>query len=391
MGSKTLTRRIGAGLSLAGNGVRAAHRAARDARDELGGAEVDLAFLFLSAEHHEDAEEALAAASDQLNTANLLGCVADGVVARGRELERGPGAAVWAAALPGSLIETFHAVAFGTDDGVAVAGVPPLGGADLVTLLVDPYTFPASGFLAELTETEGDVPVVGGLAAGAGGPEAQALFLDDQVLTDGAVGAVLRGVRVSTVVSQGCAPVGADSVITSAEENVVYELAGRPALERLQGELRSMRPEQQQLAAQGGLLAGLVIDENRSEYGRGDYLMRGLLDVDEDSGALTIGEAVRVGQTLRFHVRDARSADEDLREGLAHALYGDRAAGALLFTCNGRGTNMFAEPDHDAQAVAEALGGEALAGFFCAGEIGPVGGRPFLHGFTATLAVFLES
>jgi small ligand-binding sensory domain FIST len=112
------------------------------------------------------------------------------------------------------------------------------------------------------------------------------------------------------------------------------------------------------------------------------------MGADEDSGALAIGEAVRVGQTLRFHVRDARSADEDLREGLADALNGTSAAGALLFTCNGRGTNMFPAPDHDARAVTEALGGDALAGFFCAGEIGPVGGKPFLHGFTATLAIF---
>ena len=178
-------------------------------------------------------------------------------------------------------------------------------------------------------------------------------------------------------------------MITDAEENVVHELAGKPAVERLRDELRAMTVEQQGLAARGGVLAGLVIDENRSEYRRGDYLMRGLVGADEDSGALAIGEAVRVGQTLRFHVRDARSADEDLREGLADALDGSTPAGALLFTCNGRGTNMFPTPDHDAQAVAEALGGDALAGFFCAGEIGPVGGKPFLHGFTATLAVFL--
>jgi small ligand-binding sensory domain FIST len=390
MRQETLTCRVGAGLSVVGDGVRAARRAARDARDALGGAEVDLAFLFLSAEHSEEAEEALAAASEELDAANLLGCVAEGIVGRDRELEQGPGAAVWAAALPGSLIETFHAVAFETDEGVAVGGVPPLDDADLVTLLVDPFTFPASGFLAELTASEGEVPVVGGLASSGGGPEAQALFLDDEVLNDGAVGVVLRGVRVRTVVSQGCAPVGTDSVVTSAEENVVFELAGRPALERLQGELRTMGSEQQELAARGGLLAGLVIDENRSEYKRGDYLMRGLIDVDEDSGALTIGEPVRIGQTLRFHVRDAHSADEDLQEGLAHALDGQNAAGALLFTCNGRGTNMFPELDHDAQAAAEALGGDAVAGFFCAGEIGPVGGRPFLHGFTATLAIFLE-
>jgi len=196
---------------------------------------------------------------------------------------------------------------------------------------------------------------------------------------------------VRTVVSQGCEPIGRDSVVTHAEGNVVFELAGEPALERLKGDLATLTLDQQQSAASGGVLAGLVIDENRSEYLRGDYLMRGLMGADEETGALAIGEAVRVGQTLRFHVRDAASADEDLREGLADALNGGSAAGALLFTCNGRGRNMFPAPDHDARAVAEALGGDALAGFFCAGEIGPVGGQPFLHGFTATLAIFLES
>ncbi|MGB2875019.1 MAG: FIST N-terminal domain-containing protein, partial [Gaiellaceae bacterium] len=341
-------------------------------------------------DHIDAAEEALAAASEELEAAHLLGCVAEGVVGHDRELEQGPGAAVWAAALPGSTIETFHAVAFGMDDGVAVAGVPQFDDADLITLLADPFTFPAAGFLSKLTEEEGEVPLVGGLASGGGEPETQALFLDNEVLTDGAVGAVLRGVRVRTLVSQGCAPVGSDSVITSAEENVVLELAGKPALERLETELRTMSAEQQRLAARGGILAGLVIDENRSEYRRGDYLMRGLVGADEDSGSLAVGEPVRVGQTLRFHVRDARSADEDLREGLQEAVDGDGALGALLFTCNGRGTNMFPEPDHDARAVTEALGADAVAGFFCAGEIGPVGGRPFLHGFTATLAIFLD-
>jgi small ligand-binding sensory domain FIST len=133
-----------------------------------------------------------------------------------------------------------------------------------------------------------------------------------------------------------------------------------------------------------------VIDENRSEYGRGDYLMRALLGADEDSGAIAVGEPVRVGQTLRFHVRDAATADDDLQAALGRALARRRSAGALLFTCNGRGTHLFSEPDHDAGVVAEALGSHALAGFFAAGEIGPVGGRAFVHGYTATLAVFLD-
>jgi small ligand-binding sensory domain FIST len=391
MRPETLTCRIGAGLSRAVTAAGAAREAARDARRGLGSAEVDLAFLFITADHIDGAEEALEAASGELEAAHLLGCVAEGVVGREQELEHGPGASVWAAALPGSQIETFHAVAFGTEEGVAIAGVPPFDDVDLVTMLADPFTFPAAGFLSKLNEEDDQVPMVGGLAAGGGEPEAQALFRDGEVLTDGAVGAVLRGVRVRTVVSQGCAPVGSDSVITEAEENIVHELAGKPALDRLRTELGAMTVEEQQLAARGGVLAGLVIDENRSEYRRGDYLMRGLIGADEESGSLEIGEPVRVGQTLRFHVRDARSADEDLREGLADALNGGHAAGALLFTCNGRGSNMFAEHDHDARAVAEALGGDALAGFFCAGEIGPVGGKPFLHGFTATAAIFFHS
>jgi small ligand-binding sensory domain FIST len=381
-----MTCRVGAGLSGAEGAVLAAAEAAREARAALGGAAADLAFLFLSAHHLDGAEAALWSASTELGAENLLGCIAQGVVGHDRELEHGPGVSVWAAALPGTEIETFHATAFETDDGVAIGGIPELEDADLVTLLVDPFTFPAAGVLAELDVA----PVVGGLAASTGEPETQALFLDGEVLREGAVGAVLRGVRVKTVVSQGCAPVGSDSVITSAEENVILELAGKPALERLHDEVGAMTIEQQALAARGGVLAGLVIDENRADYRRGDYLMRGLLGADEETGALAIGEAVRVGQTLRFHVRDAASADEDLREGLADALNGGSAAGALLFTCNGRGTNMFPAPDHDARAVAEALGGDALAGFFCAGEIGPVGGKPFLHGFTATLAIFLD-
>jgi small ligand-binding sensory domain FIST len=386
MRPETLTCRVGAGLSGAGGAVLGAAEAAQEARAALGGAPVDLAFVFLSADHLDEAEAALWTASTELEAAHLLGCVAQGVVGRDRELEHGPGVSVWAGAFPDGAIETFHATAFETDDGIGVGGVPDLDEADLVTLLVDPFTFPAAGLLAEL----GSVPMVGGLAAATGEPETQALFHDGEVLNEGAVGAVLQGVAVKTVVSQGCAPVGTDSVITNAEENVVLELAGKPALERLRDELGAMTLEQQGLAARGGVLAGLVIDENRSEYRRGDYLMRGLMGADEDSGALAIGEAVRVGQTLRFHVRDAASADEDLREGLADALNGGSAAGALLFTCNGRGTNMFPAPDHDARAVAEALGGDALAGFFCAGEIGPVGGKPFLHGFTATLALFLR-
>jgi small ligand-binding sensory domain FIST len=384
-----VSTKVGVGASTSASSTGAAGEAAREAAAALAGTPADLAFLFLSPEHVSDAGAAAGEVREQLGPRHLVGCVAEGVVARGREFEQGPAAAVWAASLPEATIESFHAAVRSEDDKLAIEGVPPLDDADVVTLLVDPFTFPTGPFLAALNEQRPGVPLVGGIAAGAGRPGSQALILDDELHEEGAVGAVVSGVRVVTVVSQGCAPIGHDVVVTRAEGNVIFELAGRPALERLRSEIAGLSPPERELAAQG-ILAGLVIDENRPEYGRGDFLMRGVLGADEATGAIAIGEQVRVGQTVRFHVRDAQSADEDLRSSLEDRLGRSRAAGALVFTCNGRGTNMFAQPDHDARTVGEALGTDALAGFFCGGELGPVGGQVFLHGFTATLAVLLR-
>jgi small ligand-binding sensory domain FIST len=390
MESRTLACRIGAGLSTSEAAWDAATEAAREARGgALARGEVDLAFIFLSPAHLDEAEAAAEAVREELAPRHLLGCIAEGVVARVRELEEGPAVAVWAGALPGAEIECFHVAAVQADGGIAVAGFPELDDPGLVALLVDPFTFPAGPFLTRLNETHERIPFVGGLAAGGGRPGAQALILDDGVHTEGAVGAVVSGLPVLTFVSQGCRPIGREAVITRCEGNVVYELAAEPALERLRREIAALSSAEQALAARG-VLAGLVIDENRPEYDTDDFLMRGLLGADEATGALALGETVRVGQTMRFFVRHAASADADLRRALGGALRRARPAGALLFTCNGRGTNMFPEPDHDARVVAEALGSQSLAGFFCAGEIGPVGGKTFLHGFTATLAVFLE-
>ncbi len=293
----------------------------------------------------------------------------------------GPGVAVWAASLPGASVEVAHLERPGD--------LPELEGAALCVLLVDPFRFPVSAVLEEVNERYPGLPLVGGIAAGAGRPGTQALVVDESLYEGGAVAVILSGVEVAVVVSQGCAPFGREAVITRAEENIVYELALQPAFQRLRDEIANLSLEERRLAA-AGVLAGLVIDENKAEYGRGDFLMRGIIGADESTGALAVGERVRVGQTLRFHYRDAASADEDLRQALAREAQGASVAGALLFTCNGRGTHMFGEPDHDARVVAETLGCEAVAGFFCGGEIGPVGGRVFLHGFTATLAVFID-
>ena len=242
--------------------------------------------------------------------------------------------------------------------------------------------------LGRLGELRPGMPVLGGLASASAAGSAS-LFRDGEVLDGGAVGCSLAGVPLLPCVSQGAAPVGPEMTITAAEGNVIAELASKPAIERLRDALAGLDSREQELAA-SGLMLGLVIDENKPEYGRGDFLVRPIIGADSESGSLAIGERVRVGQTVRMQIRDGASADEDLRDALraqTEALGASRPAGVLLFTCNGRGSHMFEVPDHDASAIEDMLGAPA-GGFFCAGEIGPVGGRNFLHGFTATMALF---
>jgi small ligand-binding sensory domain FIST len=383
--------RIGAGLSTTADSVAAAVEAAQGAAAFLAGADVELALAFLSPHHLDDAEAVAATIRMELGPRHLAGCVAEGVIGLERELEDEVGLAVWAASLPGAAIELFHVDAAESEEELTLGGLPDLTGATLVLVLADPFALPVQALIDAIHVSGPGVPVVGGIATGAGQPAQQALLLDDEVHRDGAIGIALSGVAVEAVVSQGCAPLGREAVITQAEGNLVLELAGQPALERLREIVAGLSDGERQLAA-SGLLAGLVIDENKPEYGRGDFLMRGILGADDESGAIAIGEQVRVGQTLRFHARDATSADSDLRLALAEGLDASSGtpAGALLFACNGRGQSMFGAPDHDSNALADALGTPALAGFFCGGEIGPVGGRTFLHGFTATAVIFLD-
>lgn len=387
--------RIGAGLSTEPDTSAAFTTAARAARDQLGDGDVDLAVVFASRTHLDQIDDALATVGDLLQPVHLIGCCAQGVVGAGHEIEQGAGVTVWAAALPGARVESFHLLASSVDDGVAIEGMPAAivhdeAGPDMALLLSDPYTFPADALLDVLSEDRPGMPVVGGIASGAEEIGEPVLFFGGQAVEQGAVGVLLEGVDVLPCVSQGAAPIGPEMVVTAAEGNLIGELASKPALEKLNQVIAEVDSRSRALAA-SGLLIGVVIDENQPTYERGDFLIRGLLGADRSSGALAVGDTVRVGQTVRFHVRDAQSADTDLREALAFqnaALAGRSTAGALLFTCNGRGSNMFPVADHDAGALAESLHAPPVSGFFCAGEIGPVGGRNFLHGFTATIALF---
>ena len=390
------TAQVSVGASESFDTVEAAAEAADRARAGLE-ASCDLAFVFASGQHLGMAKWLLSEVHERLEPSALLGCGAGGTVAGGHELEDTPGIVVWAASLPAAELETMHLTAERDAGSFRLLGLPeslttvregPLVTDESLIALCDPFSFPPEELLAQVERSRPHVPVLGGLASAsfAGGT---VLLQDGELHTEGAVAVRMRGLEMLPCVSQGAGPVGPEMTITSAEANVIGELAGKPAMERL-GEVIAGLPESERSLASSGVLIGLVIDENRPEYDRGDFLVRPIIGADRESGAIAIGEQVRVGQTVRLQVRDAASADEDLREALraqAQALGSDGAAGTLLFTCNGRGSHMFEVPDHDAGAIEDALAAPT-AGFFCAGEIGPVGGRNFLHGFTATMAVF---
>lgn len=253
-----------------------------------------------------------------------------------------------------------------------------------VVLLADPFSFPVDAFVEQLIERSPGTTVMGGLASAATGPSGNRFIADDEVLESGAVALVLPpGVGATAVVSQGCRPVGEPLVVTRSVGNLILELAGAPALDRLMAQAEAAAPEDRTRMARG-LQIGLVLDEHQVDFDRGDFLIRAVLGADREQGAIAVGAEVEVGTTVQFQVRDADAADEDLRTLLAGA-GGDAA---LVFTCTGRGTSLFGLPDHDAEVVSEHLDGGAVAGMFCAGEIGPLGGRTRVHGFSASMLLF---
>jgi small ligand-binding sensory domain FIST len=279
-----------------------------------------------------------------------------------------------------------HLAALETGDGWVIDGLDPAAARAAATfvLLVDPYSFPIGAYLDDLGRRYPHLSVIGGLASAARGPGGNRLVLDGRVHLDGAVG-VLLPASPDLVVSQGCRPIGQPLIVTKAERNRLHELAGRPALDRLLEVIEQLTPEDRALAARG-LHCGIVIDEGKLDFAPGDFLIRGVLGADRDAGAVAVGEEVSVGSTVQFQVRDGASADDDLHR----LLHGRSAEGVLVFTCTGRGRHLFGTPDHDAGLVSALLDARAVGGMFCAGEIGPVAGRNYLHGFTASMALFRE-
>lgn len=380
--------RIGTALSTQPDARAGAEEAVAAARGGLGGERCDVAMVFAAGAHLAAPEATMEALYEGLAPTHTVGCGAGGVLAGTHEVEQGTALAVWAA----SLGEEGSATPFHSAVAGSVASVPNLEGASGAVLLADPLTFPAEPILRAITEMLSDVPVLGGVASARLADGNAALFLDGDLLEGGAVGVRFDGISMLPCVSQGAAPMGPELAITACEGNVILELAGRPAYAKIQEVVHGL-PEAERVLLEraGGVLLGLVVEPNKPEYVQGDFLVRPLLGADRRTGAVAVGALPRLGQVVRLHARDAESAEGDLRRALAEqrrTLGPADPAGALVFACNGRGRAMFGCEGVDAAAVSEGLGGAPCAGFFAAGEIGPVGGECHLHGFTATVAVF---
>jgi small ligand-binding sensory domain FIST len=384
--------KVGAALSTNPEARSAAAEATLEAASSLGERPPSLAVVFASAHFAPQAKEVVDAVHEAAAPQALAGCVAEAVVGTGKEVEAQPAVSVWLASLEAE-VRTFHCRFTKTNGDAAFSGWPRVP-APAYLLIVDPFSFPTDLLLNSMNERAPGGPfIAGGVAGGGTGPGETRLFMDREVLDSGAVGVALSAnLEVVALVSQGCRPIGPALTVTRAEGNVIFELGGKPPVQRIQ-ELYASLPEHDRVLMTQGLLIGRVIDEYKTDFEPGDFLVRGVVGADPDSGAIAAGEAVAVGETIQFHVRDEISADEDLRTTLkvARDKVGDRTVtGGLLFTCNGRGSRMFSTPNHDAALIASELGDPPIAGFFCAGELGPVGSKNFLHGFTASIALFAE-
>jgi len=359
-------------------------------RAELGAAPT-LALAFLSTNYSEKLDDFQEVVTVHGHAPLLVGCTGSGLIGPGREAETSdgfsllflhlPGASARAVPIAQAQVETSAGPAFWRDAAGTSQPVAWLA-------LANPFQFDADTWLREWNGAYPGVPCLGGLAGGRDGDEAVTVFGPDIGRTSDAIAIALEGkVRVDSVVSQGCRPIGEALPVTRADEHFLLEMGSRPAYQVLEQAFNTLADADKQ-RARGNLFAGLAVDEYKEQFGRGDFLVRNILGADPATGAVVVGAYPRTGQTMQYQLRDAASADEELKSLLTpFAAHDEKPIASLLFCCNGRGKNLFGAPDHDAKALAENFGPLPSAGFFCNGEIGPLGGSNFLHSYTASIGL----
>lgn len=364
-------------------------------REGIQPAWFDAAFVFLSAQFTRDTRRIVASLRERLKPGVLMGCTAEGVISHERELENEPAVSVMVAHLPGVKIAPFalapsasdwHRLLLDADEFRRAIEVPV--DSRLIVLLGDPFSTPMDDVLQAFNTFRPGVPVAGGMASGALRSRGNVLFLDDVVTQEGLVGVAISGaVDVDVLVSQGCRPIWRPFKVTAAHRNVIYTLEGRPPLAWIQ-ELVVELSEEERALLQNGLFVGRAILPGQEVIGRGDFLIRGLMGIDHQNGSIAISDSVVEGEIIQFHVQDALTAQEDLEMLLIPQLFRQPPEGGLIFACNGRGTRLYDHPNGDISIIRQNIEGLNLAGFFCAGEIGPVAGVNYLHTQSVSLALF---
>ena len=354
----------------------------------------DIAIVFVSPHFADEFQEIADAIQEALQPINMIGCVGDSIVSGGREIEGDPAITIWAAVLPDTKIETAHLLLERVPAGGFISGTEELPleqvterDESALIVLGEPFSFPPNLLLSQLAAEYPELRVLGGMASGFQQPGRNLVLVTGTVYGEGAAGLLIDGgVKVHSVVSQGCRPIGDRLVVTKVEQNLVLELGGKPAIQVLEEMIIRLPTSDHDLMRKGFFL-GRVISEYQDDYEMGDFLIRNVMGMDNERGAVVINDYFQVGQTVQFQVRDEESASNELRQLLKKNEPAE-VKGGLIFTCNGRGTRLFAEPDHDAGVIKETVGEIPLAGFFAQGEIGPVGGENQIHGYTASVVLF---
>lgn len=367
-------------------------------RGQLRAPRVSLGLVFMSPKFFTHAKQALEIIRVHAQVPLLAGCSSQSLIVGGQEVEQNPGLTLGLYALPGGDLKAFHFVqeqveeANGPGYWRLETGLEPAQTNGWL-VFIDPFHLDSEAWLRGWNEAYAPLPVLGGLASGDFTEQVTQIYLNGDVFESGGVAISFGGdVKLAGVTSQGCTPIGDTWTLTKVDQNIIHEIGNRPAYEVLAETFSKLSPEDQK-TARGNLFIGLVVNEYLDEFHRGDFLIRNLLGADPRSGSISVGALPRMGQTVQFQRRSAAAATEDMNELFTQAkthLTGATIYGGCLCSCNGRGENLFGRPNHDAQMVQERFGPLGLAGFFCNGEIGPVGEKNFLHGYTASLALFVK-
>jgi small ligand-binding sensory domain FIST len=367
-------------------------------RSSLGSHKPSLGLVFLSSRYFPKAPQILEILRVDAQVPLLAGCSSQALISGSEEIEDNAGLVLGLYSLPGAELQAFHFTQENLDEGNGPGywhnetGIAPEQTNGWLAF-GDPFNLDCDSWLRQWNEAYAPLPVLGGLASGDSSGRSTQLYLNGDVFDEGVIAVSIGGeVGLASVISQGCTPIGETWTITRADQNLIYEIGNRPAYTVL-AETFAKLPEEEQKKTRGNLFIGLVINEYLEEFGRGDFLVRNLLGADPATGVLAVGAFPRTGQTIQFQRRDAAAANEDMLELLSRThenLKETTVYGGCLCSCNGRGSNLFGYPSHDAGMVQRRLGPVPLAGFFCNGEIGPVGEKNFLHGYTASLALFVK-